>query len=451
MPELLQIGTQHNMSQEQKQLLENVPQASQFIVKVTTVCSLGCPECYVFYKEDDSWREQPDYMSKDTINLVADRMAEELNDDPPPTVSVVFHGGDPPLVGADFLVYAANTIRRRVSDETVVRFTMQTAGSKRQITTDFLDKMLKARIGVAVSLNSGDPEGNKSRVYRSGQQSYPDVIETIRLLRTPKYRRLYNGLLAVVDLENDPAYTLNSLFALDPPRMDLLLPLGNWQIPPPGLETPEARARAPYGHWMAEAFDAWYLHDMHRMGMPRFSSIMGSLEGKASRVESFGGYDPDDPQVVVIATDGSLELVDTLSSVPGQFQKTGLDVRRHSIRQASAYMIRKAERIGAFVLPDLCADCPIEPVCGSGYLPHRYSKELLFANPAVYCEDHKYFITHVSKRMAERRRSDEASTQQVRTGQLPLHEHPQLLRDGMAIIGSDAAHDYYATQRYVQL
>lgn len=38
-------------------------------------------------------------------------------------------------------------------------------------------------------------------------------------------------------------------------------------------------------------------------------------------------------------------------------------------------------------LCDTCQNCVIEPVCGGGYLGHRFSRINLFDNPSIYCKE----------------------------------------------------------------
>ena len=48
-----------------------------------------------------------------------------------------------------------------------------------------------------------------------------------------------SGILTVVDPTTDPVELYESLLALRPPALDLLLPHGNWSAPPPHREGPE--------------------------------------------------------------------------------------------------------------------------------------------------------------------------------------------------------------------
>jgi uncharacterized protein len=47
-----------------------------------------------------------------------------------------------------------------------------------------------------------------------------------------------------------------------------------------------------------------------------------------------------------------------------------------------------------------CLQSPVFHVCGGGYLPHRFSRALGFANPSVHCADLEKLILHIAGRMA---------------------------------------------------
>ena len=69
-----------------------------------------------------------------------------------------------------------------------------------------------------------------------------------------RFPQAYAGILTVVDPALDPLETYESLLALRPPALDLLLPHGNWSTPPPHLDG----SGAPYGDWLCTVFDRWW-------------------------------------------------------------------------------------------------------------------------------------------------------------------------------------------------
>lgn len=377
--------------------VEQTEQAHQAVLKLASRCPLNCDYCYVYNSRsgDQSWRAQPAFMSDETSDMVAERLGEELNSDPPREFDVTLHGGEPTNIGAKNIGKIACKIREAVSDETYVRMSIQTSATR--LDTELLDTFRQNRIGVGISLD-GDQNANRSRLYPNGKASFPDVMQSLGLIYSKtKYLPLLESVFAVVNLENDPKETFDFFLDMRPPQLDVLLPHGNWRYPPPGLATQEDRDKAPYGRWMADFFDAYYPEHMYDIEMRRFDSLISSMrKGTPSRVASLGGYQGG---IVFIETDGSYEMVDALKTVPGEVGKTGLNVYEHSIRQASAFMAQKAIQLAASELPQGCAPCPISKVCGGGDIAQRYDTEQLFDKRSIYCQDLAYLITHIQGRV----------------------------------------------------
>src|SRR5580698_8331947 len=68
------------------------------LLKLASRCNLGCAYCYVYEMADSGWALQPKTMSAETVraltrqlSVVADRQREPFE--------VIFHGGEPLLVG----------------------------------------------------------------------------------------------------------------------------------------------------------------------------------------------------------------------------------------------------------------------------------------------------------------------------------------------------------------
>ena len=80
------------------------------------------------------------------------------------------------------------------------------------------------------------------------------MTRALDLLRQDRYRSVYNGLLCVVSLQNNPVETYDALLSHAPPMIDFLLPHGTWSSPPPG-RSPDAAT--PYADWLLEVFSRW--------------------------------------------------------------------------------------------------------------------------------------------------------------------------------------------------
>ena len=98
---------------------------------------------------------------------------------------------------------------------------------------EFCELFAEHGVRVGISIDGDRAANDRHRRYADGRSSYDKVIRAIELLRTPRFRHLYSGLLCTIDVANDPVVVYDSLVALDPPRIDFLLPHATWDDPPP--------------------------------------------------------------------------------------------------------------------------------------------------------------------------------------------------------------------------
>src|ERR1700691_3034472 len=76
------------------------------LLKVASRCNLDCDYCYVYKHADQSWRDQPHFMSNATLEQFARRLREYLDLHNLPDFSITFHGGEPLLFGGERLAGA---------------------------------------------------------------------------------------------------------------------------------------------------------------------------------------------------------------------------------------------------------------------------------------------------------------------------------------------------------
>jgi uncharacterized protein len=339
---------------------------------------------------DQSWRDQPRAMSPETAELTAQRIGEHTRAHGLREVTLILHGGEPLLAGPDLITRLVTSTRRRAGDQTTVHAAVQTNGVGLSDAYLALFDRLGVRVGVSVD---GDAQAHdRHRRFASGRGSYQAVAAALRRLN--HYPDLYGGLLATIDLRNDPVRTYRALADLGPPRIDFLLPHGTWTDPPPG-RLPDSAA-TPYADWLTEIFDYWYPKPQTRIRL--FEEIMQLLLGGASGSEIVGLAPA---QLVVIETDGSIQQEDTLKATYAGAAGTGLDVARDPLDTALLLPQIAARQIGSRALAAQCRSCPVRAVCGGGLYSHRYREGSGFLNPSVYCPDLLALIGHIRDRMAE--------------------------------------------------
>jgi uncharacterized protein len=331
-------------------------------------------------------------MSPVVIDAAARRIAEHALAWGLPRLTVTFHGGEPLLAGVDAIEYAMAAVRAAAPPGCAVGFTVQTNGIL--LDEAFLDSFRRHDVRVGVSLD-GDREANdRERRYAHGGGSHAEVAAALTRLRAEPFRHLYSGLLCTVDIRNDPLRVYHGLLEFAPPRVDLLLPHGNWTTPPPGRAV--GGAGTPYADWLIEVFDRWYDAPVRETDVRLFSAIMSLLLGGPGGTEAVG-LDPVD--FVIVETDGGIEQGDALKTTAEGMAATGLHVARDSFDDVLLLPGVRARQVGLAALGDVCRRCELVQVCGGGHYAHRYDAATGFANPSVYCADLQRLIRHIHGRL----------------------------------------------------
>ncbi|MEU1053543.1 FxsB family cyclophane-forming radical SAM/SPASM peptide maturase [Streptomyces sp. NPDC005876] len=360
----------------------------QFIVKTHGRCNLACTYCYLYKSPDDGWRTRPAAAPAEVLDRTATRIAEHARVHALTGLALVLHGGEPLLAGAGTLAAFTARVRERVPAGCAVHAVVQTNATL--LTEARLTVLADAGIRVGVSLDGGTAAHNRRRVDHAGRPSWPAAARGALLL-ADRFPASYAGVLTVVDPGLDPVETYESLLALRPPALHLLLPHGNWTTPPPG------RTGTRYGDWLCAAFDRWWAAGRRETRVRLFEECVALLLGMPAVTEALG-LAPFD--AVVVETDGSIQQVDSLASAYPGAALTGLDVFRHTFDEALRHPGVAARQAGAAALAGQCRACPLLDVCGGGHYAHRYRAGHGFRNPSVYCADLQRFIRHVAAELA---------------------------------------------------
>lgn len=389
----------------QQRLLRPLVPFGQFIVKVHGRCNLACRYCYLYAGPDRTWRTRPAAAPAAVLDRAAERIAEHAAAHGLRHVALVLHGGEPLLAGAGRLGAFSDRVRDRVPDGCTVHTTVQTNATL--LTDARITTLARHRIRIGVSLDGGRAAHNTLRTDHAGRPSWPAAERGTRLL-ADRHPGAYAGILTVVDPRTGPVEMYESLLALRPPAIDLLLPHGNWSSPPPGLTgVPGGRAAGdeggparptPYGDWLCAVFDRWWPAERRETRIRLFEECLALLLGLPAATESLG-LDP--VNAIVVETDGAIEQVDSLKSAYDTAAATGLDVFRHTFDEALRHPGVAARQAGADALATACRACPLLTVCGGGHYAHRYREDNGFTNPSVYCADLERLVRHVAGRLAD--------------------------------------------------
>lgn len=363
------------------------------LLKIHSRCNLACRYCYVYEHVDQSWRRRPTVMTSAVVDLTAARIAEHARAWDLSTVCVTLHGGEPLLAGPALIEHTITTVRAALPPGVAARFTIQTNGVL--LNRTILELFREHHVTVGISLDGDEKSNDRERRFSHGGGSYASVRDGLAALAEERFRHLFSGLLCTVDLRNDPIAVYEGLLHFQPPRIDLLLPHGNWTTAPPGRDP--AGSDTPYAEWLIRVFDRWYDAPRRETDVRLFGTIMSLLLGGSSNSEVVG-LSPVD--FVVIETDGSIEQGDALKTTADGMAATGLHVDRNSLDDALRHPAIRTRQIGLAALGDTCRRCDLVRICGGGHYAHRYRAGDGFANPTVYCLDQQRLIRHIRSRMA---------------------------------------------------
>ncbi|GLF96167.1 FxsB family cyclophane-forming radical SAM/SPASM peptide maturase [Streptomyces yaizuensis] len=364
----------------------------EIVLKVHSRCDLACDHCYIYEHADHSWRNRPRAITDEAITWTALRLAEHAKSHALPSVSVILHGGEPLLAGPGRLRKVCEELTAALDGVAALDLRIHTNGL--QLGPRYLELFDAFGVRVGISLDGDRAANDRHRRFADGRTSHPLVLRAVSLLREERWRHLYLGLLCTVDVANDPVAVYDALAALDPPRVDFLLPHATWDNPP---VRPGGSATA-HADWLLAVYDRW---DAAGRPVPvrLFDSVLSTLAGGPSLTESLG-LAPSD--LVVVETDGTLEQVDSLKSAYDGAAATGFDVFTHPFDLVASHPGVQARQRGLDGVSAVCRRCPVVRSCGGGLYTHRYGAAHGFDHTSVYCSDLEALIRGIEHRAAPR-------------------------------------------------
>ncbi len=356
------------------------------VVKVVSRCNLKCSYCYMYEHPDQTWREQPVLMSAKTMQLLAVRLSSYVHERKLKQIIVVFHGGEPLLLGATKLREFFTILSSSFQDiEADVKFGLQTNATL--VDDDIVQVFQDFNIRAGVSIDGPQEWNDLMRVDAKGRGSFSQIIAGVEKLRNPKSGgSVFGGFLTVANPEIDPYELLTFFEKLNATSIDFLLPDFNFDTFPYNKYTP-----GTFGKWLSAFFDYWLASETS-MEVRIFKTIMKLLMGGQRGFDSMGALSNG---VIIVETDGTYHGLDVLKTAYHGATKTGMSLDSHSFHALESLPLVKALSTKRFSASQKCLDCRLFDICGGGYLPHRYSSENGFNRESIYCEDLMILIDHI--------------------------------------------------------
>src|SRR2546425_6964790 len=130
-----------------------------FVVKVASRCNLACTYCYMYEHADQSWRDQPIFMSRETVRTLSDRLEEHARTLSGGGLMVVAHGGEP-LLYPDLDFFFGEMIQAIKSCKLLL--SVQTNGTA--FNEDNLAVLAKYGVRIGISVDGSREVHNRVRI-----------------------------------------------------------------------------------------------------------------------------------------------------------------------------------------------------------------------------------------------------------------------------------------------
>jgi uncharacterized protein len=366
---------------------------TSFVLKIASRCNLNCSYCYMYNLGDKTYLNQPKFMSIETIKAFANQFELHSNIAGIKYAQIVFHGGEPLLLNPEYFKNCVTIIKETVPN-VEFSFTVQTNGVL--LNQEWFDVFKSHEIRLGISLDGPKKYHDEYRVFHNGKGSYEDVVKGFKLAKK-------NGFVAILMVLNPelPAKDFyDEIKKLEVESLNLLFPDGHYDQLPFGIDKLRFGDEdyTPYADWLIELFQIWK-KDIDRPAIRFFEDLVEMLlGGNHSGNQNFGKKQNG---VVVIETNGNIEVVDSLRASFEGITRNNVNVHNNKIQDIFEDDIFDIYYNSHEKVCEKCLNCPVYDICGGGFLGNRYALKNGFDNPTIYCKDIIRLLSHIQNDILE--------------------------------------------------
>jgi len=359
------------------------------VVKIAGRCNINCTYCYMYNHADQSYKIQPKFMSQDTILALRERIKNHCVKHELRQFAIVLHGGEPLLMNVESLTYLLQTLQSLEDEGIRMIFAMQTNGML--ISKEYCELFNKFNVGIGISLDGTKEFNDAYRIDKRGKGTFDRVLEGAKIAK--ENLDFGVGFLSVINTKIPPVELYELYRSIGSTAINLLLLDENY-------DTMDSIKKFENSEWLIALFDYWYnLEADKQINILKFQNFISYLLGdERSTSESAGqGYN----KLAVIETNGDIESLDVLKICGESFTKHKFNLHTNEFDDIFQSDLIDVYYNSKQMLCKKCLACPVNEICGGGYLPHRYSSVNGFNNPSVYCDDLLMLITHIQNRVID--------------------------------------------------
>lgn len=361
---------------------------TSYVLKVASRCNLNCSYCYMYNLGDKSYMNQPKFMSLETITALAGRLHEYATASGFRFIQVIFHGGEPLLLGRDYYQECLRIFREKAPDIDF-SFSIQTNGVT--LDTEWYEWMKANGVRVGISIDGPERFHDAYRKFHNGRGSYHEVAEAVKLGASHGLV----GILSVLNIDIPVAEYYAEMKKLDIKVLNLLFPDGHYDRLPGNFDKERLRNDdhyTPFADWLIALFQLWK-NDKQRPSIVLFENIMEILCGDEHVGNQAFGLSSNG--VAVIETDGGIEVADSIRACYEGITRNDFNVHTHRIADIFDNRLFEVYYHSHTMVAEKCLNCPVYDFCGGGFLGNRYAYENGFDNPTIYCKDIIRLVTYM--------------------------------------------------------
>ena len=344
-------------------------------------CNLNCEYCFEKMKNVSNY-----FVTADLLKRTIDKITFPL--------SVVFHGGEPLIVGIDQFRSLLEEVRKYYPTK-VIAVNIQTNGT--MITQEWIDLFFKEyedlQIEIALSLD-GTEDMNRLRKDNNNDMTFKKVIQAFRLLERNK---ISAGMLSVMSRDSLVSYSeyIDFLKSIENIRFVKINALFNFES---GQLTKESITPSEYADFIINVSEAYVKAGLfNKFPLEPFLSIIQRIKNKPSK---YCNYSPRKCfNYICLYPNGIISPCDCLSVDDFSISTDDSIALNSSIEEyvqsGKCYELRK--------LIEICSDCDIQEFCMGGCLSQRY----YFRNNEDFTKDFciaKHRLYNHFKKMLEKRK-----------------------------------------------
>jgi uncharacterized protein len=333
---------------------------------------------------------RPVLASIDVTDALARWIAQGCKELRVPHVKIIFHGGEPTLIGVKAFGEACRRLRDIIGSVAAVSLSIQTNGTL--LDNRWIEAFIEHGVGVGISIDGERVANDRFRLNRRGRSTFAGTEEAIRrLAESHGSGGPPPSTISVVHPANDYRSVYRYLRKLGVKEMSFLLPDRNAD----DVEFISSGAAAQYGSCLSDVFLEWLTEDNLDVQIKFIDQLLVHFwpdiaPGQVFRRRRMAN------QVIIARSDGSIAIDDTFIPALSWYARTPVySTEKSTLRSFLADPIFREIEEASNALPGGCTECRWRHVCRGGDLENRFSSRNGFDNPSVYCGAYKVMFQDV--------------------------------------------------------